>query len=547
MLLTDIEGSTRMAREAGDEWPAVLGHHDAILDAAIAAEAGEVSNTTGDGLFAVFDDTHAAVRAAVAAQRALRDHSIRARMGIHRGRLQRGAAGYLGIEIHRLARVMAAGHGGQVLLSAAARDGLDGVELEDLGLHRLKDFPEPERVFHLVIDGSRPADFPPLKTRSVRPTNLPVLETPLVGRTDELAALRLLLTERARLVTLTGQGGSGKTRLALAVAVDLLDGFAGGAWFVPLADHVDAAQLLPTVAEKLRVADEAARPLLVTLADRFEQELTLLVLDNLEQLRGAPAVVRDLLAAAPSLRVLATSQAPLRIAAEHVMALGPLPPGDAQRLFVERATARRAGFDASDSMAAITAICKRLDGLPLAIELAAARTAALSPENLLDRLDGAMTVLKGRDHDRPERHRSLQAAIEWSHGLLGPRQQMLFAWLTAFATSFTLADAEALLHDDIIDEVEELVEAPPSCAASTTTPAIRASLSLRHCAISDTAALSRPAPSTTRALPTHAGPWSWRSMLGPGGSRQPRPAPRRCSTGSTTRSPRWPGHASATR
>jgi predicted ATPase/class 3 adenylate cyclase len=464
LLFTDIEGSTRIARELGEEWGDTLALHHEILERAIRNHRGWIDGTEGDAFFATFDDPREAVAASVEAQRELRAArwprtAVRVRMGMHTGSVRRIETGYVGLSIHRAARVAAAAQGGQVLLTSATRHLLDeGDVVEDLGEHRLKDFPEPERLFHLVIDERGADAFPPPKTLAVRPTNIPVLETPLVGRREELSALRERLTDGYRVVTLTGQGGAGKTRLALAAAEDLLDSFPGGAWFVPLADYDDAKWLLPAIAEKLELADDGEHPLLTVLADHFAERRSLLVLDNVEQLRGAANVVSALVAAAPKLRMLVTSQGPLRISTEYVLPLAPLSRNDGTALFIERARMRGRVIDSETSAGAIAAICDRLDGLPLAIELAAARTAALSPEELSDRLDRALPLLTTRDRDRPDRHRSLRAAIEWSYELLDAEDRELFARLSLFATPFTLADAEAVCGLDCLDGVEELLD-----------------------------------------------------------------------------------------
>jgi predicted ATPase len=463
MLFTDIEASTAAARALGADWAAALSTHHEILEQAIREQRGHVEGTEGDAFFATFILPEQALAAARAAQEALRGHAwpgteLRVRMGVHTGSLTRTPAGPVGLEIHRAARIGSAAHGRQVVVSAVTRAlASDAGVFEDLGEHRLKDFPQPERLFHLVVGNLRRDGFKPLRTLPVRPTNIPALESPLIGRQDELDELGSLLTGEAHLVTMTGRGGTGKTRLALAAGTELLDAFPGGVWFVPLADTQDGDQLLAAVAAVLGVGEDPNAPVLEQIADGLRDAPVLLILDNLEQLRDAAKTVEHLLVAAPNARILATSQLPLRLTREHLMPLEPLATENGVQLFLEQA-ARRGGQAAADgSLAAVRAVCEQLDGLPLAIELAAARTVALTPEELLDRLGDSLRLLTSRDRDRPERQRSLRATIEWSLGLLEPEDAELFAMLSAFAGTFTLADAEALTNVDVLDGLEALV------------------------------------------------------------------------------------------
>jgi class 3 adenylate cyclase len=380
LLFTDIEGSTLLARRLGDGWAETVARHHAILRNAIETNQGFVDGIEGDAFFAIFDSARAGVAAAIDAQRALQSEPwpgppVKVRMGLHTGEIRRVATGFVGLDIHRAARVAAGAHGGQVLLTQTTLNLLgDEHRTEDLGLHRLKDFPEPERLFHLVIDGRLSDQFPQPKTLPVRPTNVPVIETPLVGRDAELHELHERLADGTRLLTLTGPGGSGKTRLAIAAAEDLLDVFPGGTWLVPLSDVEDASRILAVVADKLRIPESGERSVLETLGERLRAQATMLVLDNLEHLRDASGIIHELMAAGPSLKVLATSQAPLRLSSEYVLPLQPLSTEDGYELFVEIAAQRRRDLDLKRSSAAIGTICEHLDGLPLAIELAAART-----------------------------------------------------------------------------------------------------------------------------------------------------------------------------
>ena len=438
MLFTDIEGSTRLARAAGPAWPGAIAIHHEIVSGAVADAGGHLDASEGDALFAYFVDPGSAVAAAAAAQAALRAAEwpgavgeLRVRMGVHTGLVARSATGYGGLEVHLAARIAAAGHGGQVVVSAATRALLAAdVELADTGEHRLKDFPAPERLWLLRHDERDPGDFPPLRTEPVRPTNLPADARRLVGREGELEALWDMLTGRERLVTILGFGGTGKTRLALAAAEGLLSAFEGGVWLVALAGVREPDALLPAIAEALGVdADERGQ----AVVRRLRARPTLLVLDNFEQIVEAAATVAGLLDEVPGCRALVTSQLPLRIGHEQVLRLAPLGTPAAVKLFAERAQLAAPDVDLAGEQDTVTAICDRLDGMPLAVELAAARVAALSPSELLARLDQSLALLARGPRDLAERHRSLRAALEWTHELLEPAERTLLARLAAFA------------------------------------------------------------------------------------------------------------------
>jgi predicted ATPase/class 3 adenylate cyclase len=473
LLFTDIEGSTRLARELGPElWPRTLSDHHSILSEAIANEGGTVENIDGDAFVAIFPDAQAAVAAAVAAQRRLIRHrweqgvgTLKVRMGVHAGVVEPRGRGYVGLDLHLGARVAAAANGGQILLSAAARRAVGGtVTVRDLGEHRLKDFPEPERLFHVVLD-SGPVPLP--RTASVRPTNLPPRARPLLGRDRELRELYGLLTRGADpLVTLTGIGGSGKTRLAVAVGSELLDWASGGVFVVRLAATKDPGSVLPMIAEAVGIAGESELSLPGALARRLGEQPTVLILDNFEQLVPAASLVADLASEAAELRVLVTSQVPLRLSIERVFALGPLDREDAVALFLERARAHDREFEpTAEGRAAIERICALLDDTPLAIELAAARLQSLDPVALAERLAQPLSVLTRGDRDRPERQRSLRATIDWSFGLLAPGQRELFVRLGVFAGAVPLTAVVAVEGVDgaegdmgVLDELEALVE-----------------------------------------------------------------------------------------
>lgn len=468
ILFTDVEGSTALARALGPAWHDLIAVHHGILERAIALEGGVVERTAGDSFFALFDDPGAALSAAASAQLALEqepwpDAAPPVRMGIHTGAVTRTAGELQGLDIHLAARVMAAAHGRQVLVSDATRRALEhGPELLDMGEHRLKDFPAPERLWMLVHDDRRPEDFPPLRTEPVRPTNLPAEPRPLVGRDTELARLRALLAEE-RLVTVVGLGGTGKTRLAVAAGEALLGAFQGGVWLVALAGVRDPTALLGAIAAVVGRADGEGLTAVEAVAQRLRARPALLVLDNFEQLVEAAPLVASLLEQAPDLRVLVTSQRPLRVSAEHVFELAPLGIADAVALFRERAAAIAPGFRPDEHRAAIAEICRRLDGMPLAVELAAARVTVLEPDALLERLDRSLAVLVRGPRDLPERHRSLRAALEWTHELLDQDERTLLARLGAFAGPAPFDAVEAVAAEpaalDALDALAGLVEA----------------------------------------------------------------------------------------
>jgi predicted ATPase len=364
-------------------------------------------------------------------------------MGIHTGEPLPVGPKYVGMDVHRAARVMSAGHGGQVLVSETTAGLLDGVPLRDLGPQRLKDLLEPIRLYQLEIDGLAD-EFPPLK--SLHRTNLPVAVWPLLGREDELADIQRLLDEGARLVTLTGPGGSGKTRLALQAAADLSDEYTGGTFFVALAPLRDLSAVTGTVSEAVGLQPDD------DVAGWLASRRVLLVLDNLEHLQGVDAVVAQLLAGDTT--VVATSRAPLRLVGERELPVEPLPDAAAVELFVSRAAAAGRQVQADET---VTEVCRRLDNLPLALELAAARAKLLSPSALLRRLDAALPLLTGGASDRPERQRTLRATIEWSHDLLDPDVQAAFRRLSVFRGSFTPDAAEAITGGDL-EQVAALLD-----------------------------------------------------------------------------------------
>jgi predicted ATPase/class 3 adenylate cyclase len=490
LLFTDIEGSTRLLQTLGERYGEALAEHRRLLRAAFRDHHGCEVDTQGDAFFYAFPRAQDAVAGAVATQQALASHAwpeglpLRVRMGIHTGEPTATGEGYVGIDVHRAARVMSAGHGGQVLLTQSTRDLLaeelsDAVSLRDLGEHRLTDLTHPQRLYQLLISGLE-NDFPALKTLEARPTNLPTQLTALVGREQQVTeAVTLVRREDVRLVTLTGAGGTGKTRLSLQVAAELLADFEDGVFFVDLATITDPHLLVPTVAQTLSVRENPGQSLSETLKDYLRDKHLLLALDNFEQLLKAGPAVSALLAGAPNLKALVTSRAPLHLSGEHEYSVPPLavpdldasePPAtlaayEAVQLFLERAQAVKPEFElTSENAPAVAEICARLDGLPLAIELGAARVRILSPQALLGRLSQRLALLTGGARDAPARQRTLRDTIEWSDGLLSAGEQRLFARLSVFLGGRTIEAAEAVcdpvaeLDVAVFDGVASLVE-----------------------------------------------------------------------------------------
>jgi predicted ATPase/class 3 adenylate cyclase len=476
-LFSDIEGSTRLLHELGRRYGDVLEEHRRLLREAFTGRGGVEVDTQGDAFFYAFPRASGALLAAAEAQHALVATPVRVRIGIHTGEPSRSAEGYVGADLHRAARIMAAAHGGQVLVSEATRgliadDDLEGLALRDLGEHRLKDLTRPQRLHQLVIAGL-PSEFPPPRTLEGRPTNLPIQLTALVGRNRELAELgQVLHRPDVRLLTLTGPGGTGKTRLALQLAADVLEDFPDGVFVVSLAPLADPSLALPAIAQTLGVRESAGRPVAAVLRDYVAEKRVLLVLDNFEQVVEAAGEVSDLLEAGPDLKVLVTTREPLHIPGEQEWPVQPLElPRAAEtrnvevlsqyesvRLFIERARAVRPDFTVTNENApAVAEICVRLDGLPLAIELAAARVKVLSVSDLLGRLDQRLAVLTGGGRTTPERQRTLRGAIDWSYSLLDGKERTLFARLSVFAGGCTLDAAEAICEADL-DTLAALVD-----------------------------------------------------------------------------------------
>ena len=467
---------------------AALLRHDEILRGVMEGHDGYVFKTVGDAFCAAFPTAPDALEAALEAQQALLDEewqqvgALRVRMALHTGATEERDGDYFGPPVNRVARLLSAAHGGQVLLSAAThemvRDLLPAdVALMDLGERRLKDLFRPERVFQLIAPGLL-SEFPPLSTLEARPNNLPMQPTPLVGREKEVEEVEEhLRSEEVRLLTLTGPGGTGKTRLALQAGADLLEEFEDGAFFVALATITDPALVSSTIAGPLGVEESAEQPLMETLRSYLKEKHLLLVLDNFEQVLEGAADVGELLAVCPKLKVLATSRIPLRLYGEQEYPVPPLalpdprvlPPlevltqYEAVRLFVERARAVKADFAVTNESApAVAEICARLDGLPLAIELAAARVRILPPQKLLQRLSERLKLLRGGGRDLPVRQQTLRGTIDWSYDLLDEEEKTLFGRLSVFAGGRTLEAIEEICDPggdfDILEGVESLAE-----------------------------------------------------------------------------------------
>ncbi len=432
-LFTDIEASTRLLDELGPHaYAQALAEHRRIVRDAIARNGGVEVDTQGDAFFVAFADANAAVTAAAEAQRGLAETRVRVRMGLHTGTAHLSESGYVGSDVHLGARIAGVGHGGQVLLSGATR-GLITSDALDLGQHRLKDFETPVAIHQL---GS--GHFPPLKTLSN--TNLPRPASLLVGRQREIGEVSGLLRDGARMVTLTGPGGTGKTRLAIESATELVPHSRNGVFWVPLAALTDPALVMSEVGQTIGAKGPVA--------DFVGASEMLLVLDNFEQVIDAAPELGRLLQACPNLRLLVTSRERLRVAGEVEYAVPPLSEPEAVKLF-----AARAGVAEDDIVAEL---CRRLDMLPLAVELAAARASVLSPAKMLERLGQRLDLLKG-GRDAAARQQTLRATVEWSHDLLTDAEKALFAHLAVFRGGCTLEAAEAVLRADI-DTLASLVD-----------------------------------------------------------------------------------------
>jgi predicted ATPase/class 3 adenylate cyclase len=475
-LFTDIEGSTRLWEADAEIMRTALARHDEIMRDAIGRHDGFVFATGGDGFAVAFARAGDAVAAATDAQRALQAKDLPpVRMGIHTGESVERGGDYFGPTVNRAARLMAVAHGGQVVVSGATAPLVDGFELRGLGEHRLRDLSRPERVHQLVVDGLRD-EFPTLRSLDARPTNLPTQLTNFIGREDEAKTVAELIGDH-RLLTLTGVGGVGKTRLAVQVAAEMLPEFDDGAWLCELAAAEDEDALVDVVATTLAARPRSGMSLLESVVEFIRNKHLLLVVDNCEHLIDAAGDLVDaVLAGCPSTRVLATSREGLGIPGEKLLALRSLTTptrgadfaaiasADAVRLFLDRAELASSGFALDQSNAqAVLEICRRLDGIPLAIELAAARVASMSPADIAALLDERFRLLTGGRRRAVERHHTLRATVDWSYTLLSEVERCVFDRLGVFGGTFDAAAAQAVSTDggieafDVLDALGELV------------------------------------------------------------------------------------------
>ena len=488
-LFTDIEASTRLLQHLGDGYVDVLAQYQRLLRSTVGERGGQVVDTQGDALFVAFARARDALVAAIEVQRAIHgfswpeDTSILVRMGLHTGEPLSAATGYVGMDVHRAARICVAGHGGQILLSMVTRELIaddlpEGVSLQDLGEHRLKDLARPQHLFQVVAPGLR-ANFPPLKSLDSLPNNLPIQLTSFIGREREMSEVKRLLAT-TRLLTLTGAGGAGKTRLLLQVAAELLEEFIDGVWLVDLASLSQPDLVPQTVASAVSLREQPGCQMIETLSDFLRRKSLLLLLDNCEHLVSACAqVTHTLLRACPCLRILATSRERLGVAGETAWRVPSLSLPDPQRLpsleclteyeairlFLERAVAVLPTFAATNQNAQwIAGICHQLDGMPLAVELAAARVNTLSPEQIATRLGGRFRLLTGGSRTDLPRHQTLRGAMDWSYDLLSEKEKVLLRRLSVFAGGWTLEAAEevcsgeGLEAHEVLDLLAHLVE-----------------------------------------------------------------------------------------
>lgn len=474
LFFSDIEGSTALLHRLGTErYAEALEVHRALLRHEFERCGGFEAGCEGDSFFAVFPSAEAAADAAEAAQAHLSETrwpdgmSVRVRIGLHTGTPLAVEGNYVGVDVHRAARIMASAHGGQVVLSEATAALLNGRPTRDLGAHELKDFAEPTRLFQLEVNGLD-TQFPPPRTVPSRPTNLPAHLAPLIGRQKERAEIAALLLGGVRLVTLTGPGGIGKTRLALEVAADHREAFPDGAFFVDLAPITDPDHVTPAIARAIGVDEGAGQ----SLAAYLRAKRALIVADNFEQVLSGATRLSDLLAQTENLAILVTCRGPLRLRGERIFTVDPLPipdlvdPLDAESLskfdgaalFAERARAADPSFEVTPENAAqVAQICVRLEGLPLAIELAATRVSLLGASELLARLGSRLTLLTDGAQDLPERHKTIRNTLAWSYDLLDAPQQELFARLGVFGGGFTL-DAAERVADATLPRLSPLVD-----------------------------------------------------------------------------------------
>jgi predicted ATPase/class 3 adenylate cyclase/Tfp pilus assembly protein PilF len=473
-LFTDIEGSTTLWEQYPDAMKSVLAAHDTLIRHAIEEHGGRIFKTVGDAFHAVFPQAENALQAAIESQRILYQQSwkgipgLRVRMALHTGTAEERDGDYFGPALNRLSRLLAAGHGGQTLLSLTTKEALpalpDCVELRDMGERRLKDLSRSERIFQVVVR-DLPSDFPPLVTLEAVPNNLPTAVSGFVGREQEIAEVKRLLST-THLLTLTGSGGCGKTRLSLQIAADLLDTFPGGVWFVELATLSDPARVPGAIAMATSIREDPSKTILTSVAENLHTKTALLILDNCEHLITACAqVAHTLLRACPNLKIMASTREALGILGETVWRVPSLPECDSVRLFFERALAVVPDFVLTDqNKPSVVQICHRLDGIPLAIELAAARVNVLHVDQIAARLNDRFRLLTGGSRTALPRQRTLRAAIDWSYDLLAEAERSLLRRVSVFSGGFSLEAAETVCAseqvpvEEVLDLLSRLVE-----------------------------------------------------------------------------------------
>ncbi len=481
LLFTDIEGSTALLQTLGDRYGRLLSEHHRILRAAFTDQNGTEVDSAGDGLFFTFPSARAALLGAIEAQRQIArsewpgNVAVKVRMGMHTGEPHSGEGGYIGIDVHRAARICGVGHGGQILVSQTSHDLLgtelpQDVSLIDLGEHRLKDLIVPQRLYQVAAEGLA-RGFGPLRTSGGRPNNLPRELTSFVGRDRQLSEAGGILGT-APLLTLVGPGGVGKTRLALRLAHERLDEYEDGAWLVELGTVVDGALVLQTIATTLGISQQPGRDLTASVVDHLRTGTRLLILDSCEHVLAATAATaQTILGACPTVRIMATSREGLGVAGE---ALYPVPslslpelggrmktdesdPSESVALFADRAKAVQPAFRlTSDNAVTIAQLCRRLDGIPLALELAAARTQSLSVDQIAARLDDQFKLLTGGSRVSVPRHQTLRATMDWSFDLLSDAEHAILLRTAVFAGSLSLEAAEAVCASDTVDSAEVL-------------------------------------------------------------------------------------------
>ena len=488
-LFTDIENSTRLMQEMGDRYPAAQTAHHEILRAAFQSNDGHELRTEGDSFFCVFASAIDACLAAATAQRSLASHdwkngqALRVRMGLHTGEAPLVGSEYIGLDVHHAARIASAAHGGQVLISETTRGLVEGnlkpgLRLRDLGVHRLKGLAQPEQLYQMVIDGLQET-FPAIRTLDATHNNLPTQMTSFVGRADAVAEGKRLL-QNTRLLTLTGPGGIGKTRLSLQIAADAIQQFAAGVYFVPLSAVRDPELVASAVAQALGVPVAGTRTPIEGVVEHLNDKDILLVLDNFEQLLPTGAAsATQLLHAGPGVKLLVSSRSVLHVYGEQEFAVGPLGIPDpkalpalealrqyeAIKLFIDRAVAVKPDFAVTnDNAPAIAGICERVDGLPLAIELAAARIKLFSPQALLTRLETSLTALGSGARDLPGRQQTLRGAIDWSYDMLDEQRKRLLNRFSVFARGANLEQAELVcgpageVGGDVLSGLDDLAD-----------------------------------------------------------------------------------------